>query len=183
MQEDINNDVEEKKEIKTLFMGETGGGKTLLLYRLKIGKILSTIPTLGFNFETIENRYGKYFIINNIWEVGGLPRIIETWKHYFEKTDLLVYFINLAEDESIIRSKKIFWDTIAKDEKLLSTKFLFVGNKLDLVGSCKYSQEDFRKLFSLENIAQKWEYLEMSGLNDDVSSLKEFEIKMIQMVI
>ena len=40
----------------TLFfkVGLDAAGKTTILYKLKLGEIVTTIPTIGFNVETVE---------------------------------------------------------------------------------------------------------------------------------
>ncbi|KAK5002918.1 Arf GTPase arl1, partial [Elasticomyces elasticus] len=42
-----------KKEIRILILGLDNAGKTTLLYRLKIGEVVTTIPTIGFNVESV----------------------------------------------------------------------------------------------------------------------------------
>jgi GTPase SAR1 family protein len=48
-------------------LGLDGVGKTVILYKLKIGELITSIPTIGFNIETIEHRN---FPID-IWDIGG----------------------------------------------------------------------------------------------------------------
>ena len=38
-----------KKQCKVLMLGLDGAGKTTILYSLKLGDVLMTIPTIGFN--------------------------------------------------------------------------------------------------------------------------------------
>ena len=35
-------------------VGLDASGKTTILYKLKLGEIVTTIPTIGFNVETVE---------------------------------------------------------------------------------------------------------------------------------
>lgn len=35
-------------------MGLDAAGKTTILYKLKLGEVVTTIPTIGFNVETVE---------------------------------------------------------------------------------------------------------------------------------
>lgn len=55
------------KPMKLIIFGLDASGKTTILYMLKLGEIVSTIPTIGFNVETI-----KYSKTNfTMWDVGG----------------------------------------------------------------------------------------------------------------
>ena len=40
-----------KKEMRILMVGLDAAGKTTILYKLKLGEIVTTIPTIGFNVE------------------------------------------------------------------------------------------------------------------------------------
>ena len=43
-----------KKEMRILMVGLDAAGKTTILYKLKLGEIVTTIPTIGFNVETVQ---------------------------------------------------------------------------------------------------------------------------------
>lgn len=56
-----------KKDRKILILGLDGAGKTTIMYKLKLNDTVTTVPTIGFNMETI-----KYKNINfNCWDIGG----------------------------------------------------------------------------------------------------------------
>lgn len=56
-----------KQDVRVLMLGLDNAGKTTILYNLRLGESVTTIPTIGFNVETI-----KYKNIElNIWDVGG----------------------------------------------------------------------------------------------------------------
>lgn len=42
-----------KKEVRILMVGLDAAGKTTILYKLKLGEIVTTIPTIGFNVEYV----------------------------------------------------------------------------------------------------------------------------------
>uniref|UniRef100_A0A3B3Z833 Uncharacterized protein n=1 Tax=Periophthalmus magnuspinnatus TaxID=409849 RepID=A0A3B3Z833_9GOBI len=49
------NNVFGKKDMRILMVGEDAAGKTTILYKMKLGEIVTTIPTIGkFHF-----RWGK----------------------------------------------------------------------------------------------------------------------------
>jgi hypothetical protein len=42
-----------KKDMRILMVGLDAAGKTTILYKLKLGEVVTTIPTIGFNVETV----------------------------------------------------------------------------------------------------------------------------------
>jgi GTPase SAR1 family protein len=42
-----------KKQFRILILGFDGAGKTTILYNLKLGKVVPSVPTIGFNVESI----------------------------------------------------------------------------------------------------------------------------------
>ena len=40
--------------MRILMVGLDAAGKTTILYKLKLGEVVTTIPTIGFNVETVE---------------------------------------------------------------------------------------------------------------------------------
>ncbi len=41
------------KESRILLIGLDAAGKTSILYKLKLGENINTVPTIGFNLETV----------------------------------------------------------------------------------------------------------------------------------
>ena len=50
-----------------------------ILYKLKLNQDVTTIPTVGFNVETVTYKNVKF----NVWDVGGQDKIRPLWRHYF----------------------------------------------------------------------------------------------------
>ena len=46
-----------KKDMRILMVGLDAAGKTTILYKLKLGEVVTTIPTIGFNVETVRERH------------------------------------------------------------------------------------------------------------------------------
>ena len=55
------------KEARSLMLGLDAAGKTTILYKLKLGEVVTTIPTIGFNVEEIKIKKKKFVM----WDVGG----------------------------------------------------------------------------------------------------------------
>ena len=82
---------------RVLMLGLDFSGKTTILYQLKLGEAVSTIPTIGFNVETIDFK-GKEL---TIWDVGGQDNVRSTWSHYFKDTNAIIYVIDSADKQRI----------------------------------------------------------------------------------
>ena len=66
-----------KKDVRILMVGLDAAGKTTILYKLKLGEIVTTIPTIGFNVETVEYKNISF----TVWDVGGQDKIRPLWRH------------------------------------------------------------------------------------------------------
>ena len=52
-------------------LGLDSAGKTTILYNIKTNDEINTLPTVGFNVETIKYKN----ILLNLWDVGGQDKI------------------------------------------------------------------------------------------------------------
>ena len=73
--------------MRILMVGLDAAGKTTILYKLKLGDVVTTIPTIGFNVETVSSNIFlinlkkiKWFLINYFYY-----KIINYF--YFKKHD------------------------------------------------------------------------------------------------
>merc|ERR1711971_1217748 len=78
------------REMRILMVGLDAAGKTTILYKLKLGEVVNTIPTIGFNVETVEYRNISF----NVWDVGGQDKIRLLWRHYYTNTQGLIYVVD-----------------------------------------------------------------------------------------
>ncbi|KAK6053719.1 ADP-ribosylation factor family protein [Cooperia oncophora] len=82
-----------KKEMRILMLGLDAAGKTTILYKLKLGQSVTTIPTVGFNVETVTYKNVKF----NVWDVGGQDKIRPLWRHYYTGTQALIFVLDAAD--------------------------------------------------------------------------------------
>lgn len=59
------------REMRILILGLDGAGKTTILYRLQVGEVVTTIPTIGFNVEQVTYKNLKF----QVWDLGGQTSI------------------------------------------------------------------------------------------------------------
>lgn len=60
-----------KEERRILMVGLDAAGKTTILYKLKLGEVVTTIPTIGFNVESVEYKNISF----TVWDVGGQDKV------------------------------------------------------------------------------------------------------------
>ena len=56
---------------RVCMVGLDGAGKTTILYKLKLGEVVHTIPTIGFNVEEVKMRT----LSMTVWDIGGQTKI------------------------------------------------------------------------------------------------------------
>jgi small GTP-binding protein len=132
-----------KKEVRILMVGLDAAGKTTILYQLKMGEIVKTIPTIGFNVETIEYK-GLSF---TVWDVGGQDKIRVLWRHYYQNTDGLIFVIDSNDKERIEDAAEELKKMLGEDE-LRDVVCLVMANKQDLPGAIP--PVEIKKILSLE---------------------------------
>ncbi|KAL0600018.1 LOW QUALITY PROTEIN: ADP-ribosylation factor 4 [Plecturocebus cupreus] len=128
-------------------IGLDAAGKTTILYKLKLGEIVTTIPTIGFNVETVEYKN----ICFTVWDVGGQDRIRPLWKHYFQNTQGLIFVVDSNDRERIQEVADELQKMLLVDE-LRDAVLLLFANKQDLPNAMAISEmTDKLGLQSLRN--------------------------------
>uniref|UniRef100_A0A3P9KBS1 ADP-ribosylation factor n=1 Tax=Oryzias latipes TaxID=8090 RepID=A0A3P9KBS1_ORYLA len=116
-----------KKEMRILMVGLDAAGKTTILYKLKLGEIVTTIPTIGFNVETVEFKNISF----TVWDVGGQDKIRPLWRHYFQNTQGLIFVVDSNDRERVGEAKEELMRMLSEDE-LRDAVLLVFANKQDL---------------------------------------------------
>ena len=116
-----------KREMRILMVGLDAAGKTTILYKLKLGEIVTTIPTIGFNVETVEYKNISF----TVWDVGGQDKIRPLWRHYFQNTQGLIFVVDSNDRDRIGEAKEELMRMLGEDE-LRDAVLLVFANKQDL---------------------------------------------------
>jgi len=84
-----------KKDVRILMVGLDAAGKTTILYQLKMGETVKTIPTIGFNVETLEYKKDKkkleILITKKDEDINEIINKENKFKKHFQIT---IYVIN-----------------------------------------------------------------------------------------
>eukprot|EP00053_Salpingoeca_punica_P003809 m.45295 g.45295 ORF g.45295 m.45295 type:complete len:182 (+) comp12429_c0_seq1:297-842(+) len=123
------------KELRVLILGLDGAGKTTILYRLQVGEVVTTIPTIGFNVETVTYNNLKF----QVWDLGGQTSIRPYWRCYYSNTDAVIFVVDSSDHERIGISKSELVSMLEEDE-LKKALLLVFANKQDVEGAMTPSQ-------------------------------------------
>merc|ERR1711923_135162 len=63
----------------------------------KLGEVVTTIPTIGFNVETVEYKNLSF----TVWDVGGQDKIRPSWRYYYQGTHGLIYVVDSNDRDRI----------------------------------------------------------------------------------
>ncbi|TRY92890.1 hypothetical protein DNTS_005706 [Danionella cerebrum] len=116
-----------KRDIRILMVGLDAAGKTTILYKLKLGEVVSTLPTIGFNVERVDYKNISF----TVWDVGGQTKIRSLWKYYFQFTQALIFVVDSSDHERIETAAEELHMMLAEDE-MRDAILLVLANKQDL---------------------------------------------------
>lgn len=123
------------REFRLLMLGLDAAGKTCTLYKLKLGENVTTIPTIGFNVETVQYRNISF----TVWDVGGQHKIRPLWRHYFQGTDGLIFVVDSCDSARFDEAAQELHNLLSFDE-MRDAKVLIFANKQDLPDSVSASE-------------------------------------------
>ncbi|CAL8131579.1 unnamed protein product [Orchesella dallaii] len=119
-------------ELRILMVGLDGAGKTTILFKFKFGEIVTTIPTIGFNVETVEYKNISF----TVWDVGGQDRLRNLWRYYYKNARGVIFVID-SHDVERLGEVRHELKTLLTEEELRDAVFLIYANKQDLPNALK----------------------------------------------
>merc|ERR1719450_1815688 len=141
------------RERRILMVGLDAAGKTTILYKLKLGETVTTIPTIGFNVETVEYKN----ICFTVWDVGGQDKIRPLWRHYFQNTQGLIFVVDSNDRERITEAQDELQKMLQEDELRDATLLVF-ANKQDLPNAMTASE--LTDKLGLQNLRNRRWYIQ-----------------------
>ncbi|CAG8576543.1 5891_t:CDS:2 [Dentiscutata erythropus] len=128
-----------EKEVRILILGLDGAGKTTILYRLQIGEVVTTIPTIGFNVETVTYKNIKF----QVWDLG----------------------VDSIDRDRLSTSREEL-HAMLDEEELREAALLVFANKQDMVGALTSAEvSDALGLSTLKN--RQWSIYKTSAVKGD----------------
>lgn len=118
------------KEVRLLILGLDNAGKTTLLYQMQFPEPKVTVPTVGFNVETVKYENLQF----QMWDLGGQSEIRPYWRCYFPNTNAIVFVIDSSDKDRIdIAKQELF--LIMQEDDLKDVPIAILANKQDLDGA------------------------------------------------
>ncbi|KOX76909.1 ADP-ribosylation factor-like protein 1 [Melipona quadrifasciata] len=96
---------------------------------LRVGEVVTTIPTIGFNVEQVTYKNLKF----QVWDLGGQTSIRPYWRCYYSNTDAIIYVVDSADKDRIGISKdELIY--MLREEELQGAILVVLANKQDMAG-------------------------------------------------
>jgi small GTP-binding protein len=130
------------KDMRILLVGLDAAGKTTILYKLKLGDVVTTIPTIGFNVEAVEYKNINF----TIRDIAGQDKIRPLWRHFVPNTQGIIYVVDSNDrnrvDDSLDYeySAKEHLARMLQEEELRDAALLVFANKQDLPNAMKVQE-------------------------------------------
>lgn len=123
------------RDVRVIMIGLDGAGKTTVLGRLKLGETQTTIPTIGFNVDTVEYKNLKL----TMWDVGGQFRLRSLWHHYYKNCDAVIFVVDTADRTRLAEAAEEMHRAVDHDE-LREASVLVFANKQDMPNAMSTSE-------------------------------------------
>ncbi|KAJ3107823.1 hypothetical protein HDU97_003171 [Phlyctochytrium planicorne] len=124
-----------KTNVRILILGLDNAGKTSILYQLKLHTQVETLPTVGFNVETVRHKNLQL----QMWDCGGQQGIRPLWRHYFHSTNGLIFVVDSSDKDRMGEAKDEL-HRIYDNPEMSKCPLLVIANKRDLPGAMNENQ-------------------------------------------
>ncbi|KAK3281985.1 hypothetical protein CYMTET_10257 [Cymbomonas tetramitiformis] len=123
------------KSAKCIMIGLDAAGKTTILYKLKLGKVDTTIPTIGFNVETVEYKN----ILFKAFDVGGKDKIRPLWRGWCQDANAIIFVVD-SNDRARMEDNSYEIHRLLNEDQTKDALFLVYANKVDLPNAMKAAE-------------------------------------------
>ncbi|XP_074272842.1 uncharacterized protein LOC141596541 [Silene latifolia] len=149
------------KEYKIVIVGLDNAGKTTTLYKLHLGEVVTTHPTVGSNVEELVYKNIRF----EVWDLGGQDRLRTSWTTYYRGTNAVIVVIDSTDRARIsIMKDELF--RLLPNEDLNQAVVLVYANKQDLKDAMSAAEiTDALSLHSIKN--HDWHIQACSALTGD----------------
>ncbi|KAK6511324.1 ubiquitinyl hydrolase 1 [Arthrobotrys musiformis] len=160
----IKSKIGGRPQYRCVVLGLDSAGKTTFLYKCVLPEItVTTIPTIGFNVESVKVKDGDL----TLWDVGGCDKIRPLIRHYFSPGMALLFVLNIHDDRLAEAMEELRYQvSVASSDFDIG----FVGimfNKQDLPNSTPELRHKCRTAveIAMSSYRGKWRIFDFEGLS------------------
>ena len=121
--------------LQTIMVGLDNAGKTTILWKLKLGETKQTVPTVGFNVETIV--YNGHELA--VFDVGGQDKLRQLWGDHYRNAFGIAFVVDASDRERLAKAREALQGMLI-DAELRGKPLLVFANKQDLPGCMTATQ-------------------------------------------
>ena len=152
------NNLLSKKEIRILMVGLDAAGKTTILHQLGKKGEVKTLPTIGFNVESLDYKNFNFIV----FDLGGADKMRLLFRHYYQNTKGLIFVVDSHDRDRIEEAAEELKKMLAEEE-LKDCCVLFMANKQDLNDAL--STDEVTKALGMESLKERtWFVQGTSGI-------------------
>lgn len=126
-------------------VGLDNAGKTTIIYKLHLGEVVVSQPTVGSNVEQVKYKN----ITLEIWDLGGQQNLRPFWATYYKNADAVIMVVDSTDRARVGVTKSELFNLL-ENEDLASTPILVFANKQDLKDAMNV--EEITQSLSLHSI-------------------------------
>lgn len=154
-----------------LLVGLDGSGTTTMLYQVKHGQKVETLPTLGCNKEVVSVS-GMDF---ELFDVGGLEKVRALWRTYSKEAHGVAYVVDASDARRLPQAseelKRLFFGDRKKKSLIVpDIPLLVFCNKMDVEGAL--DQEQIEAALDLQELPVR-RYKVLPSVASEARNLQE----------
>jgi ADP-ribosylation factor-like protein 5B len=112
---------------KLIIVGLDNAGKTTTLYKLHLGEVVMTQPTIGSNVEEVKCGNVSF----EVWDLGGQTTLRQSWSSYYRDTAAVIMMVDSTDRARVGLVKEELFKLLGS-EALDPKDVLVLANKQDL---------------------------------------------------
>eukprot|EP01062_Namystynia_karyoxenos_P021401 TRINITY_DN1813_c2_g1_i2.p2 TRINITY_DN1813_c2_g1~~TRINITY_DN1813_c2_g1_i2.p2 ORF type:complete len:210 (+),score=58.53 TRINITY_DN1813_c2_g1_i2:71-631(+) len=116
-----------RRDARVLMVGLDAAGKTTVLYQMKLNEAVETVPTIGFNIETVRAKS----LTLTIYDLGGQDKLRPLWRVYHQSSEGVIFVVDSHDADRMAQAREELHNTLASD-LLAGACLLVLANKQDL---------------------------------------------------
>jgi small GTP-binding protein len=136
------------RDLNVCFLGLDNAGKTTILYHVALGMHATTMPTIGFNVETI--RAGG--LTFKTWDLAGQTNARQFWNHHLQTMDGVVYVVDSQDRQRLELARDELYRVLDDPRMRESAAPLLVFlNKID---QQQVTKEELHRVFDIDGLRE-----------------------------